>query len=331
MRATTIEADLALRDFTVNAMAVPLGALNQTPLKIIDPTGGYQDLIQGCLRRCGVQVLEQDPLRILKGVRHLAERGWQLESQTRKQMHQLAPMLEQVAAERIRSELARIFSAPHLIPALFLLEDSGLLRQLLGINATKPSFADLMQPFAAARQRLDRQPSLSLRLNEVVEDGLSCAGLLLLAQLLKLAGLKNPRTYLSKLRFSTQSCALVQRLNSAPVQLSSLVDSTPARVCALQVEMLEPFAIERLLAALIQQPDEQADQLVASLMETYAQLLQKQQIAPLLSGRQIMHITGLSPGEAVGVWQKKIKLAEIAGEITDQSTAAKWLQAKFSN
>lgn len=331
LRAATIEDDLCLRDFTINAMAVPLGALDLEPPTIIDPTGGYQDLIQGCLRRCGIQVLEQDPLRILKGIRHQAERCWQLEAETRKQMRQLAPLLERVAAERIRSELGRIFSAPHLISALFLLEEIGLLTRLLGIEITKTSFADLMQPYVAARQRLGHHPSLSILLNELVEDGLSCEGLLLLAQLLKLLGLKNPRTHLKKLRFSTRSCALAQRLNSASVQLSSLVVATSVRVSALKVEMLEPFAVEQLLATLIQQPDGHADQAVADLIEQYRHQRRKQQLEPLLSGRQIMDVTGLPPGEAVGVWQKKIKLAEIAGEITSQPTATKWLQEKFSN
>lgn len=331
LRAATIEADLSLRDFTINAMAVPLRAWNLASVTVIDPVGGYQDLLQGCLRRCGALVLEHDPLRILKGIRHQAQHGWQIESQTRKQMRQLVPLLEQVAAERIRSELGRIFSAPQLITALPLLEHTGLLKQLLGIETTKASFADLMQPLVAARQRLDRHPSLSMLLNDEIEDGLSRAGLLLLAQLLNLAGLKNPRIHLKKLRFSTKTCALVEHLNSAPDPLSSLLVATSARVAALKVQNLEPFAVEQLLAALLQQPDEQMDQIVACRIENYGQFLHKQQIDPLLSGQQIMQITGLPPGEAVGVWQKKIKLAEIAGEIADQSTATKWLQAKFSN
>jgi len=331
LRAVTIEADLCLRDFTINAMAVPLGALQLMPPALIDPTGGYDDLTQGVLRRCGVHVLAQDPLRILKGIRHQAQQGWQIESRTRAQIQQLAPLLEQVAAERIRSELGRIFSAAHLTPALFFLEETGLLTQLFGIATTSKPFALPMQPVFAARHRLERHPQLAALLNTLVEEGLSCAGLLLLAQLLKLADQKNPRATLKKLRFSARSCALVQRLISGPLSLSAFNTASSARVLALQVEMLEPYAVEQLLAALIQQHDGHADEFFARLIVQYRQQQLKQQIEPLLSGQQIMQITGLPPGEAIGIWQKKIKLAEIAGEIADQPAAVKWLQTKFSN
>lgn len=331
LRAATIEADLCLRDFTMNAMAVPLASLHLMPPAIIDPTCGYADLTQGVLRRCGVQVFEQDPLRILKGVRHQAQRGWQIESRTREQIQQLAPLLGQVAAERIRSELGRIFSAPHLIPALLLLEESGLLKQLLGTASAKTSYAALMQPYFAARQRLGGHPQLAALLNEEVEEGLTCAGLLLMSRLLVLAEEKNPRVNLKNLRFSTRSCTLVQRLNSPSVSLSAFASAISGRVAALQVEMLEPYAVEQLLAALIQQPDGHTDEFVARLIAQYRQRLLKQQIAPLLSGQQIMQITGLPPGEAIGRWQREIKLAEIAGEISDQTSAINWLQTKFSN
>ena len=60
-----LREDLFNRDFTINAMAVPVDRLTQ----VIDPLGGQSDLERGVLRACSEHALFDDPVRVLRGVR----------------------------------------------------------------------------------------------------------------------------------------------------------------------------------------------------------------------------------------------------------------------
>ncbi|HKZ08576.1 MAG TPA: hypothetical protein VJU81_24120, partial [Methylomirabilota bacterium] len=69
-RAPTLEGDLAARDFTVNALAVPVAALAATGrAPVTDPTGGLADLAAGRVRLCAPDALGDDPVRILRAAR----------------------------------------------------------------------------------------------------------------------------------------------------------------------------------------------------------------------------------------------------------------------
>ena len=70
LRAGSIELDLRLRDFTVNAVAVPLAGGSP-----IDPTGGLGDLEAGVLRVCSDRSFADDPLRVLRAARFAARAG----------------------------------------------------------------------------------------------------------------------------------------------------------------------------------------------------------------------------------------------------------------
>lgn len=99
-----IEADLARRDFTVNAMAY-------SPQRgLIDPFGARRDLESRTLRAVGVPQARftEDALRILRGLRMYAETGFVIEPETAAAMFALAPRLRQIAAERIAAELLRL-------------------------------------------------------------------------------------------------------------------------------------------------------------------------------------------------------------------------------
>src|SRR5438874_80318 len=74
-RAPSLEGDLAARDFTVDALAVPLAPLlAQGRAAIVDPTGGLADLKARRLRPAGAGVLDDDPLRALAGCDRLLAR-----------------------------------------------------------------------------------------------------------------------------------------------------------------------------------------------------------------------------------------------------------------
>ncbi len=107
LRGRTIEADLALRDFTVNAIAEPIAG--GVP---IDPLGGLADLRAGRLRMAGPGAFADDPLRVLRLVRVAVELDLEAEVETLRCAGALAYALSGVSAERVFVELRRIIASP---------------------------------------------------------------------------------------------------------------------------------------------------------------------------------------------------------------------------
>jgi hypothetical protein len=98
-----IENDLATRDFTINAIAVPLGGGEPA-----DPFEGRADLERGVLRAVSPSVFEDDPLRLLRAVRLEEELGLRLDGETEQLVREHAGLAGRPAGERIYAELARL-------------------------------------------------------------------------------------------------------------------------------------------------------------------------------------------------------------------------------
>lgn len=110
-RAPTLEEDLRARDFSVNALAVPVEALvgtGQAP--VTDATGGLEDLAARRVRLCAPSALDDDPVRVLRGVRLALAPGWTLDAGVETAARVAAPALAGVAAERIRDELIALLA-----------------------------------------------------------------------------------------------------------------------------------------------------------------------------------------------------------------------------
>jgi poly(A) polymerase len=117
-RAPTLAEDLAARDFTVNALAVPLRALLRGRALIADPVGGLRDLRDRRLRPAGPHALTDDPLRALRAVRLEAILGLRLTPAAARAVIAAAPALASVAAERVRDELLALLALPDTARAL---------------------------------------------------------------------------------------------------------------------------------------------------------------------------------------------------------------------
>jgi putative nucleotidyltransferase with HDIG domain len=105
LRGETLEADLALRDFTVNAIAQELAGGGP-----IDPLGGIADLRERRLRIAGPHAFAHDPLRVLRLVRVAVELDLEPDADTVRGATQEAHGLRQVSAERVFAELRRIIA-----------------------------------------------------------------------------------------------------------------------------------------------------------------------------------------------------------------------------
>ena len=131
-RAPTLEGDLAARDFTVNALAVPVRALvREGRAAIVDPTGGLADLRARRLRLPDPSVLADDPLRGLRGVRLEATLGLRLVPTTARAIKAAAPRLTTVAAERVRDEVLELLAQSQSARALRRADELGLLTIIL--------------------------------------------------------------------------------------------------------------------------------------------------------------------------------------------------------
>jgi putative nucleotidyltransferase with HDIG domain len=141
-RGPTIREDLALRDFTVDAMAVAL--LGGEPATLLDPTSGRADLEARIIRHAYAAAFADDPLRTLRAVRLAAALGGAIAPESRPLVRQWAAGLTRVAGERIRDEVVKIFGAAGAARWARELDDLGLLAVLApaadAMKAVPPSF-----------------------------------------------------------------------------------------------------------------------------------------------------------------------------------------------
>ncbi len=126
LRGETIEADLAARDFTLGAVAVPL--VGGEP---IDPFGGIGDLEQGLLRVVSEDSFRADPLRLLRAARLAADLGLQIDPTTATRARSEAKLAAKPAGERQLAELRRLIGGPEPLRGVALLDELGLTAAVL--------------------------------------------------------------------------------------------------------------------------------------------------------------------------------------------------------
>jgi poly(A) polymerase len=124
----SLEADLSRRDFTINAMAITL-----PDATFVDPYGGLRDLADQILRPPGAPEtsFDDDPLRMMRAARFAAQLGFTVAPDVLDAMHDMAPRIQIVSAERVRDELVRLVNAPRPRLGLELMVDSGLAAHVL--------------------------------------------------------------------------------------------------------------------------------------------------------------------------------------------------------
>lgn len=119
----TLEGDLSRRDFTVNAMA-----LRVPELEFVDPFGGTNDLAKGVLRTPvdPRQSFDDDPLRMMRAVRFVAQLGFSIELETAEAMYDMTDRIRIVSAERVRDELVKTLLSDRPRAGIEALVESGL-------------------------------------------------------------------------------------------------------------------------------------------------------------------------------------------------------------
>jgi tRNA nucleotidyltransferase/poly(A) polymerase len=146
-RGPDLAADLADRDFTINALAADV----RTPGDVIDHHSGLADLATGLIRPVSDASIRTDPLRALRAVRLAAQLGFALAPETEALIRRDGAALARVSGERIRDEFARLLALSQAAPRLQQLDDLDLLTIILpeleplrGLAQPPPHYLDAL-------------------------------------------------------------------------------------------------------------------------------------------------------------------------------------------
>ena len=289
-----ITDDLARRDFTVNAMAVPLcGNLGQ----LVDPHGGQDDLRAKVIRVLHQRSFVDDPTRIVRAARYSGRLGFPIADDTLPALNKALPgAMSTVSRDRVRHEMERIFQEDRPLPVLRLAGELGILTSI--------------------------HPSLSVsHLPEVVPRDHPEAPLVWLAALAWVlrrceasafcAGINAPSDWARVIDDTVALRGKVDQLGQP--QLS------PSVVCVL-LDGLSPDSLSA--ARLLSSPT------VAERIGRY--LSEWRSIAPLLRGTDLLEL-GVPAGPAVGEALRALRKARLDGETRsvedEQRLVLKWASA----
>jgi poly(A) polymerase len=327
---TSLEDDLLRRDFTVNAMAATLPRR-----ELVDPFGGLRDLRAKVLRTPGApqDSLNDDPLRIMRAARFVAQLGFSPVPELAEAMRQLAPRLAIVSAERIAGELSKLMLASRAggpSGGIGLLVDTGVADQVIPEVPALRLEADehfrhkdvyrhsltVLDQAISLERRYDLDQDLVLRLAALLHDiGKPKTRSLLPGGRVafhhhEVVGAKLARARLTALRFPGEVIADVCRLVELHLRFHGYgtgewTDSAVRRYVSDAGPLLTRLhALTR--ADCTTRNRAKAQRLARSydsLERRIAELEEREELAsirPDLDGHQIMSLLGLRPGPLVG-------------------------------
>jgi poly(A) polymerase len=126
--STDEREDVIRRDFTINGMLY-----DPTTEEVIDYVGGVEDINNGIIRTIGspYERFNEDKLRMIRAIRFAARFSYEMEKDTLQAIKELAPLISQVSAERIRDEIVKIVTQKNPGLGLRLLRETSLLSHIL--------------------------------------------------------------------------------------------------------------------------------------------------------------------------------------------------------
>ncbi len=330
-RGPGLPGDLRLRDFTVNALAVPLlpgGRIGP----LLDPLGGRTDLQARCLRACSGGVLQDDPLRVLKGVRHAATLHFTLETETEDRMRAAAGLLCRVAPERVRFEVGQIFATKPISSTISLMEFIGLGSAIFGpprLAGSADSASTLAGRMEELLALLAEDPELAPLSTAEFEAGLSRAALLKLAAFLRGWQPADSAGSLAGLRFGRRSAAVIRHLLDMPAARGGEVDTLPDRersraLWAAETGGSVPDSL-LFLALLRTEPPAAALARLRPVLRDWLRLAPDGRVPDLVDGRWVREHLNLPEGPALGAALAAVRKEEIAGRVNSPEAARDFL------
>jgi tRNA nucleotidyltransferase (CCA-adding enzyme) len=285
-----LEADLARRDFTMNALAFdPLG------VELRDPFGGQDDLSAGRIRAVGDAGARfgEDGLRPVRGVRFVAQLGFALDPATRAAIPGALQVVRRVAAERLTDELAKLLVAPHAALGLWLLRTTGLLGVVVPPVAALPARAVLHSAVVLRGAPVELPARLAVLLHQAGADAAAA-----------LAGLRVPR------RTVDEASALLRAYPCLRARAPALPGGEPAAIRRWLAEVGPPRAPALLALAAAEAQARTFGQRAAAVAQVEAlsaRIAAVRRTSPplavsdlALDGRAVADALGVQPGPHVG-------------------------------
>jgi poly(A) polymerase len=325
----SLHDDLVRRDFTVNALALRL-----PELKLVDPSGGIDDMLARTLRTPAAPEVSfgDDPLRMMRAARLSAQLGFTLEPGTAAAMTAMAESIRIISAERVCEELSKLLRSDNPRAGIELLVGSGLADIVLPeIPALRLEIdehhhhKDVYQhTLTVLEQAIDYEksrgtlesPDLIVRLAALFHDigkpatrRLEPGGVVSFYHH-DVVGAKLVKKRLRELRFDNETISAVSRLVELHLRFfgyteGAWTDSAVRRYVRDAGDQLERLHI-LTRADVTTRNRRKADRLgfaYDDLEQRIAELAEQEEmdaVRPDLDGEQIMAILGMKPGREVG-------------------------------
>lgn len=335
----TLESDLERRDFTVNAIAY-----NPHTDKILDPLQGYRDLQRQTIRMVSVENLEEDPLRLLRAYRQAAQLGFTVELQTRSSIRSLAPLLRQIAAERIQSELNYLLSSSRGTDWLTAAWEDGLLRdwfpaataeslaQIAAIDRVNQMFQETLPAFA---RELMAQPRGVTQSSSVSAQPPKASGSartwLTIAKLVSLLPALSTAAegQLRRLKYSRneiQACSTV--IKHLPSLQAAIEVPESGEICNLVLSLRQQYlffqSVGATFPAIVVLAMAAGVPMPVLLPMLHRFLTPQDPVAhpqPLITGQDLMQALNLTAGPQIGRLLAEIQLSRADGTISTPTEA----------
>lgn len=335
-RAPTLRADLLDRDFTINAMALPL-ASSLSISDLVDPLGGLEDLEQNRLRMVSASSFNNDPLRILKGIRHATALGLAIEPSTQVSISNNLSGLNRVAPERIRQEVWSILDDSSAQRGLILLAESGIGQQLF-THAYAEAVPGLVACLDACRSqwRLLAESSRVLHgwLSVEVEQGLNVETLLLFIFLLKAIDPELPVFLAERWRLSRKAKSTVSAILSlneeTHCELASVSHTSRAYAWWAARYRIDPKLLLLALAAADMNASA-ADRATILAWIPLVDAVGQSKLTDLVDGHWLRNELCINDGPEMTKALELLRNAEISGEVASAEDAKDFLCRYYHN
>ncbi|HEY5529045.1 MAG TPA: hypothetical protein VIL51_06295 [Thermoleophilia bacterium] len=330
LRGGGLIADLGFRDFTVNAMAIPVEGGH-----VVDPFGGMAHLQERLLAAVSHRVFEDDPLRLMRAARFCHVLDFRLDPRLEALLHGQVDALVRTAPERVLTEMVLTLGAGSAAAAVGLWRELGLLRVVL------PELPDSsVESASATLEELDRiladlqgwfpgrSASLEARLARPADGALPRPVALRLAGLLRLVTPERCESVGRRLRLPTSVAVLARKAADQRVRVwpSGPAASLPERAVVSFLWEAAPWEPETIILGLAAGVADDGDfvgegrALAQRLMERWA-CRSEGMPRPPIGGDDLMRELGLQPGPLLGRVAKEVQLAWEAGEVKDARDA----------
>jgi len=320
----TLEIDLGRRDFWMNSIAIDCQSISSTgefsERDSIDPGNGKQDLAQKLVRMVAPENLQDDPLRILRAYRQAAQLGFEIEPVTRQVLIKLAKGLKNIAAERVRTELAYLLSAPDRSKWMQHAVDDGILRDWLPSQHLQLS--RLGQMDASIDLLVSKWSELAAYFAKEISSDRS------VGMTTKLAAMVSSATALESLGFSrAEQRFCVELLRHLPKFLTFLVDR-PDRIQQYQLFQSTLTSFPALVAlALASGADLDAvTPWLAAWLDPHDSIAHP---PTLITGDDLKTELNLPPSPRIGELLHDVRLAQIDGVVYDRESSIDYAKSKL--